>query len=215
MNPYQWRVCVEFTNVLWLCDDCLSSYRQQRSTTKPDDSSAPKQDDCKNENNIQHTVGQLQSDIAKIKQCFAELEETINNSQRTNDYAAIPSTSTPQRISRRISLPNMNDTSRLLRGSNANITSAESRRFWIFFTRVAKHVSTDAISDMVRKSLMLNDHPEVMKLVPRWSNIENLRYVSFKVGVDWQYREKAIMESTWPAGLLFREFEHRDYLWQP
>lgn len=216
MNPYQLRVCVEFNNVLWLCNDCLASFRKQRSTSKND---ATVRDDDQNVSSIEHTVSQLQSEFETMKQCLTELKQSFNVSHKTNDNTAeIPSTSTPQGNSSRersFSM-NLNDTSRLLRGSNAEISSASSRRFWLFFTKVATHVSTDAIGEMVINSLKINAKPEVIRLVPRWSDLENLRYVSFKVGIDWKDREKAILESTWPTGLLFREFVHRESCcWEP
>lgn len=214
MNPYQLRVCVEFNNVLWLCDNCLASFRKQRSMSKND---VTVRDHDQNASNIERTVSQLQSEFATMKQCFAELKQSFNGGQNTNDNTVdVPSTSTPQGNScrgRSFSL-HSNDTAHLQRGSNAEISTG-SRKFWLFFTKVAKHVSTDAIGEMVKHSLETNDKPEVMRLVPRWSNLENLRYVSFKVGIDWKHRGKAIMESTWPTGLLFREFEHRESCWEP
>lgn len=219
MNPYQLRVCFELNNVVWLCDACLFSFRKQRSAKRNDESSCVERDDKKHE--IEHTVHQLQTEFVTMKQCFVELQQSLN-SQSANNNPAIPSTSTPKstpqtNFSReRTVSQHFNDSSQLRMGSNAETTSTGSRKFWLFFTRVAKHVSPDAIREMVSHSLRLNDQPEVVRLVPRWSNIENLRYVSFKVGVDWQYKDQAVKESTWPSGLLFREFEHRESsYWEP
>ena len=95
-------------------------------------------------------------------------------------------------------------------------TSARDRIYWMYFTRIAKHVSVGAMREMVSNSLQSQDPPDVVKLVPRWSSNENLHYISYKVGVKWKYKEKAIHESTWPAGLLFRKFIQRDPgYWEP
>lgn len=167
---------------------------------------------------MEHTVYQLQSEFANIKQSFAELKRTIACDQNSDRNPTISTTSTPQRNCGSENIPSLqlNDSSQLQMGSNVKMASAGSRKLWIFFTRVAKHVSTDIMRKIVGDSLQLNGQPEVIKLVPRWSNYENLRFISFKVGVDWQYRDKALMDSTWPAGLLFREFEHRaSSYWEP
>lgn len=217
MNPYQMRVCVDFNNVLWLCDGCLFSFRKQRS--------APTNQTIVNdltetniESNVEHTVYQLQSEFASIKESFVELKRTLAGDQETDKNPKIPITSTPQRNCDPLNIPSLklNDTSQLQVGSNVKTASTGSRKCWIFFTRVAKHVSTDDMRKMVYDSLQPNGQPEVVKLVPRWSNHENLRFISFKVGVDWKYKDKALMNSTWPAGLLFREFEHRaSGYWEP
>lgn len=217
MNQYQQRVCVEFDNVLWMCDGCLASFRKQRLEPS-NESIAEGLNNANPDSRIERIVHQLQSECATLNQSFAELKKSLNCSKQTVNESGIPSTSTPHRSldNGSTSSVNLNDTSRLQMGSNSEITSVRSRRFWIFFTRIAKHVSADSIRDMVCNSLQSTDIPEVVKLVPRWSNIETLRYVSFKVGVDWQYKDKAVMDSTWPTGLLFREFEHREFsYWEP
>lgn len=39
------------------------------------------------------------------------------------------------------------------------------------------------------------------------TDVNTLNFVSFKVGVDPKYRNAALDPSTWPRGILFREFE--------
>lgn len=218
MNSYQLRVCVEFKNVIWLCDDCLLTFRKQQPLTS-NESNVKQGEGIELGRKIEHTVSQLQSEITTLKQCFAELQLSLN-SQTTDDSinnAMLP-TSTPRGSFNqgRTSSLDTNECSELLKGSNVEPTSRGCRKFWIYFTRVAKHVSVDVMREMVASSLKTHDSPDVIKLLPRWGNYDNLKYISFKVGVDWKHREKAVLESTWPAGLLFREFVHREsYYWEP
>lgn len=219
MNPYQLRVCVEFKNVIWLCDDCLLTFRKQQLSPS-NESAVQKGDGIKHEKQIEQAVSQLQCEITTLKQCFVDLQLSMNSGcQRTDNSANISmtSTSTPQvNCTYGRTSFNMNASSDLLKGSNIEPTSRGNRKFWIYFTRVAKHVSIDAMREMVVNSLQTHEPPDVIKLVPRWGNHENLSYISFKVGVAWQHREKSILESTWPAGLLFREFVHRESCyWEP
>lgn len=215
MNQYQLRVCVDFANVLWLCDDCLSSFRKQQTAIT---NASTVRSDAEHVSHIEHTVSQLQSEVSTLKQSFAELKTMSSGSQTPNrNHFTMPSTSTPESSTnhQRISSVNMNESTQLLMGSKAE-PSTRRRKYWMFFTRVAKHVTVDAMSKMITESLQATDPPDVIKLMPRWSNYEDLRYISFKVGVDWKHKERAVMESTWPTGLLFREFVHRGAgYWEP
>lgn len=92
----------------------------------------------------------------------------------------------------------------------------------MFFTRVAKHVTENDVSKMVVDSLHLSNPPDVVKVTPRWINEHDVRYNSYKIGLQSVYREIALRESTWPCGLMFKEFEnhsspHSHYitLWEP
>lgn len=220
MNPYQLRVCMELKNAIWLCDDCLLTFRKQQPSSS-NKSNVQEGDDIDHGKQMEQTVSQLQCELTTLKQCFVDLQLTINSGSQTTDNSintAMMPTSTPQATfdHGRTSSLNSNESSNLLMGSNAETTSRGCRKFWIFFTKVAKHVSVDAMREMVTNSLDIHDPPDVVKLVPRWGNYENLKYISFKVGVDWKHKEKAVLESTWPAGLLFRQFVHREsYYWEP
>lgn len=77
------RVCVDFNNVLWLCEDCLSSFRKQRSAPT-NQKIAKGLVDKTPEINVEHTVYQLQSEFANIKQSFAELKRTIACDQNSD-----------------------------------------------------------------------------------------------------------------------------------
>lgn len=217
MNPYQLRVCLEFDNVLWLCNKCLSSFREQQSASSKTDLivQGKVNDNKTNDNEIDLVVQELQAEISSIKESFDKLQRTFNSGcQWISDNTVLPSTSTPQgNINRNNSF---NDTSQLMVGSNAERVSTSPRTFWIFFTRVAKHVSSDTMRQMVSNSLQLEDQPQIVRLVPHWINNESLRYVSYKIGVNWKYREKALLASTWPVGLQFRQFVHHEFnYWEP
>lgn len=89
---------------------------------------------------------------------------------------------------------------------------APNDRFWLFFTRVKNYVTERQILEFVTDSLGTDD-AFVKKLVPAWKDTLSMPYVSFKVGVDVRLKETALLPSTWPAGLRFREF--REDVWEP
>lgn len=59
---------------------------------------------------------------------------------------------------------------------------------------------------MVQHNLEISDPVEVVKLVKKDAVLENLRSVSFKVGLDKGLKEKALHPSSW-EGVYFREFD--------
>lgn len=224
LNVYDLHRCTDNDNLLWMCDHCLYSFRKQFSAPKCDETNKPsddvrrneKDDEIDNQEVMESSMRSLQLEVAEIKQSLSDLKHSINSSQM---YDIMQHSSTPQEAggSRRTVSLNQNDMSPLLKGSSIQPTSVkDKRKFWIFFTRVAKHVSVDAMKEMVSNSLHLNEPPDVVKIMPRWSTYDELRYVSFKVGVDCSIKEMALKESTWPSGLLFREFIRREsYYWEP
>lgn len=219
VDAYDARRCLDIENLLWMCTRCLSSFREQIATKATTNSSTERNI----EPELETTVSELQMAIEEIKQRLANFErQTSAYCSNILDTIA-PSTSTPSQSGANevgSRLPLSRDDSRcskLFTGSKVEIVEPNVRRkFWIFFTGVANHVTCNQLSGMVMNCLALNDPPDVTKLVPRWRHAEDLHHVSFKVGVDWTYKEKALSESTWPSGLLFREFVPRKLCcWEP
>lgn len=225
LNVYDLRRCTENDNLLWLCDQCLWSFRKRSNASNNQDSESSKENDTDKqvESSLESTIHLLQSDVAEMKQSLSEFKSLITTSQIASPRSIHPrSSSTPLETDNAVERNhtvknNRTNTSQLLVGSNNRTTSMNATgKFWIYFTKVAKHVSVDAMKTMVSNSLNLVDPPDVTKIVPLWSNHEDLRYISFKVGVDQCYKKKALEESTWPTGLFYREFIQRESLyWEP
>ncbi|XP_055623315.1 uncharacterized protein LOC129766741 [Toxorhynchites rutilus septentrionalis] len=81
------------------------------------------------------------------------------------------------------------------------------RRFWLYLSRIRPDVTTESVSAMVKANLGIKDDISVAKLIPKGRELDSLTFLSFKIGFDQSLREKALDPSTWPEGLLFREFE--------
>lgn len=223
VNAFDVRRCLENENLLWMCNCCLSLFRKQTNSTATTDS--------KNEGNIklESVVCDLQKDMEEIKKQISNFKSStcqIHSSEINTHDGYL--TSTPQAdandASHGIKLSstwsstiNESYNSKLFTGKKVENNYPNGRhKFWIFFTGVAKHVSCSEFSKMVSNCLKLDEPPEVIKLVPRWRNHQDLHHVSFKVGVDHKYKETAFLESTWPLGLLFREFVPRKLcIWEP
>lgn len=86
----------------------------------------------------------------------------------------------------------------------------EEAKCWLYLSKFDPRATVDDISRLVRSNLEIETQIDVVKLVPRDRKLEELTYVSFKVGVGSEYREKAMSASSWQKGIYFREFEfHR------
>lgn len=223
LNVYDLHRCTDNDNLLWMCDRCLYTFRKQLPVPKCDDTNKPndeKQNESKIECDMESTLHSLQLEVAEIKQCLSDLKPSTSSSPTSSISSnVLPVSSTPQGTSgfdRTTSLC-QNETSQLLMGTRIQTAPVNNaRKFWIFFTKVAKHVSVDAFKEMVSNCLHLNDPPDVHRIIPRWSSYDTLRYVSFKVGVDWSSKDMALKESTWPDGLFFREFiRGESSYWEP
>ncbi|XP_055619581.1 uncharacterized protein LOC129764491 [Toxorhynchites rutilus septentrionalis] len=81
------------------------------------------------------------------------------------------------------------------------------RKIWLYLSKIRPDVSVEAVSAMVKANLGIEDNISVAKLIPKGRELESLTFLSFKIGLDHSTREKALDPSTWPEGLLFREFE--------
>lgn len=79
---------------------------------------------------------------------------------------------------------------------------------WIWLASFPPSVTEVDISAMVKDCLSCDDNEtiETKALVKKGVDISTLSSITFKVGVDKKYREAALNEDTWPAGVSFREF---------
>lgn len=90
-------------------------------------------------------------------------------------------------------------------------------KFWLYLSRVAPTVTTEQIKALAANRLNTTDI-DVYSLVGRDTDRRRLNFISFRIGMNEQLKEKAVSLTTWPAGLLVREFEQRrlaENFWEP
>ncbi|XP_062557221.1 uncharacterized protein LOC134222091 [Armigeres subalbatus] len=90
-------------------------------------------------------------------------------------------------------------------------------KFWLYLSRIARDVSTDQVRALAMKRLA-SDDIQVIRLVAKGRDINTLSFVSFKVGMNLDLKSKALSTSTWPRGVVYREFtDNRSgaNLWRP
>lgn len=95
---------------------------------------------------------------------------------------------------------------------NLNVVSVPicekpASKFWLYLSRIRTDVTNEAIAEMVKANLELETDPDAVKLVSKGADVSNMSFISFKVGLDPSLQKKALDPSTWPEGVLFRQFE--------
>lgn len=190
-------------NVLWICDECLVQYR-------------------KNSMEKQHGVTPVR-DSTVIEDDLADLKCKVDGILDTLSSITTKQSSTTLWHSTPVS------SSKLLNGTNADninasvlekekYTNAErSDTFSLLLTNIDCRVSEQEIYDLVIRCLDVprTDCIRVTKLVPKYRESKDFDFISFKVTLSECWKSTAMDPSTWPCGLMYREFVQRKNVWKP
>lgn len=81
--------------------------------------------------------------------------------------------------------------------------------FWIYLSAFHPNTSEEDVKALVRECLGLGAevNPRITKLIPKGRDPSSLRFVSFKIGVTSELKDRALSSDTWPVNVYFREFE--------
>lgn len=201
------------SNFWWLCNQCSDMMHKHR-----DDRSMLVQPDIIDRSPKTNDIIRIDDEISKLKEQIADIHQSLLQSTVPSVETNVLNEHRPLAESSPSSLLSYPD---IQRGTKLNSSSQGSSvvrqrnandRFWLFFSRVTNCVDEHQISKLVSDSLETND-ADVKKLVPAGKDVLSMPYVSFKVGVNARFKELALLPSTWPTGLRFREF--KDDVWQP
>lgn len=80
-------------------------------------------------------------------------------------------------------------------------------KFWLYLSGFQPLIKVEDVQKIVARCLNVFDPFDVVRLVAKDADIAKLTFVSFKIGLNPDHRELALSASTWPDGLLFREFD--------
>lgn len=79
-------------------------------------------------------------------------------------------------------------------------------KFWLYLSGLNPLITDADVQKIVSRCLDEPELVDVVRLVPKGKDISGMTFVSYKVGLDRTFKAKALDPSTWPVGLLFREF---------
>lgn len=82
-------------------------------------------------------------------------------------------------------------------------------KFWLYLSGFDPQATELQIVKLVKSNLKTDKTVDVVKLVPKGRTLEQLTFISFKIGVDLELKETALAASSWQRGITFREFDFR------
>lgn len=91
--------------------------------------------------------------------------------------------------------------------SSSNLSAAKAIK-WYFITRINHSVDDTCVKHHIENKLLINE-ALVTRIIPRkFRNVEST-YASFKIGVPEEFSSVIMSTSSWPTGILIKEFETR------
>ncbi|KAL1378995.1 hypothetical protein pipiens_015226 [Culex pipiens pipiens] len=77
----------------------------------------------------------------------------------------------------------------------------DSPRFWLYLSRVSRNVTEEQITKLAIDRLGVSEI-KAKRLVAKGKDVSRMRFISFKVGMNFDLKDKALESTTWPDGLL-------------
>lgn len=181
-------------------------------------------------NSHSDTMQNLKSEImdelkAEIRANFAELINSSSCTPKSSKRVGIDARFTrSRRLFTTVRDNKSNQQPPLLHGTSSTLSPSNEiatvppvqPKLWLYLSRIAKDVSTDQICAFAKKRLGSEDI-QVTRLVTKGRDISTLSFVSFKIGMDIALKPKALSSSSWPKGILYREFTDKssENFWRP
>lgn len=210
--------CNRNAQIWWMCRSCCTMMNdvRMRETMQTERSKLDYQPDSEPVQ-PKPTAVEIVEEIADVKQQLASIRDCMTGLMHSRENSLDQS---PPPIARSSPL----SSAKLLQGSRCDATDAEfsaniinREKFWLFFTRIKNTVSEEQMLEVVSNSLGSESRSStvIKKLVPCWKDVTAMPYVSFKVGIDPGLKNTALLPSTWPMGICFREFQNHVRVWEP
>nr|XP_029712066.1 uncharacterized protein LOC115256982 [Aedes albopictus]XP_029715015.1 uncharacterized protein LOC115258760 [Aedes albopictus] len=198
-------------NSCWMCDECLVEFVQWRKErnekmNEPIAATAP-------EHNEPKCV--LQRDVDELKAKVDSILSVITSHENNHTDAWIRH-STPK-SSRPMECGSSEVTVASETASRLPDSICENENFDLLLTNIDGSVSEEDVQLMVCRCLGTRDNEciNVRKLVPRWVDCSAFDYISFKIVLNRKWKSVAMMPSTWPRNIRFREFKKVRFPWKP
>lgn len=215
-------------HMVWMCFACRNILAKTRF------SNAVTSVNAANQNIIEALKTEIKDSIlndirTEIRTSFKTLVDAVPSTP----LAAVPSPfplSTRTKRPREIDVDDDNSTRRppkLLCGTNTRHSDDNPVAvcptnavpdFWLYLSNIQPNVADEQVRTMVNECLG-TDNLKLVKLIPRDRDQRTLTFISFKVGISSDLKDKAMSVDTWPLGIRFREFEDHSLprvgFWRP
>lgn len=200
--------------IFWMCNACTkmmknATFRQAISSTNSA-IEASYDDHKKVLTELRMEIAQNTSKINSILEQFPTEPPTRQEPQRTQWKSSAPDYS---RKRPRIDDEPKTETSAGTRATDPAVIIPLAARperadlFWLYLSGFDPKATEDNIRELVKRNLNSNEAVDVRKLVPKGKSLDELTFVSFKVGVVSELKDIALSPATWQIGIAFREFD--------
>lgn len=197
------------SGMMWMCTRCLPKFNDWKNSHQK---SSPTVE-----------FDQIHSDIAELKTQISLIVDSLQQttSIETSSANIVLHHSTPIGSAAASSRgTNECDTERNEIEQNVMPmpTTTNDSCFALLLTNIDSTTSESNIATLVSRCLgaSIADCYDVVKLVSKRTDCRLLDFISFKVTLKVRWKDLALRASTWPDGIVFREFEHRPRnVWKP
>lgn len=216
--PLQEQLATTSKNLFWMCDGCAGIFTNahfRSMMTKFDERSSA----------VSAAFLSMQSEIDKLQSAMSTL------TAKTEEKISTPALFATQQLwprKDRLNTPlSSSKRRRFDDGGSLSVSTGtvgtkaagviktvqfdqrdDNNLLWIYLSAFHPTTSESQIASLVSECLDLASvTPKVVKLVPKGRDVNSLQFVSFKVGIAENFREKALSSDSWPENIRFREFE--------
>lgn len=191
--------------IFWMCKACTkmmsnANFRQAISST----------------NNVMESMAQEQTKaLDELRKEIALNTTKINTILERAPLQTTPQISVPSRKRPRIFLdePPRHDnvsagTKEIAPDESIPLAAAQmEEKFWLYLSGFDPQATVQQIEKLVKSNLKTDGTVDVVKLVPKGRTLDELTFVSFKVGLELQLKDTALSGSSWQKGITFRQFD--------
>ena len=191
-------------NLFWLCDDCASSFDKWLQIPN---TAAPAVDTVK----LCDAVGKLNNVISELScrmdKHFSSVVSTpkVFHTQRQLGEQPTPKRSREDKVKFGTTAAAICGTRSIQR--EIKTVADERQQFWLYLSRLDPSHTVDEIVGMAQECLGINDTLKAVLLVKKDADVTKLNFVSFRLEIPKALKEIALQASTWPTGVLVREFD--------
>lgn len=190
-------------NVFWMCDSCRNAIEYRCYEKKPQSAETSELATKKEVECLKAEVEKINEKMSQIASNCVRPVQTMFHNHSESSASSSSASSSP------LSSTKINAKDQPPATLNKSCLS-------LYISNIANDVSGDEVAQMVCEAIGSKEVFSVKCLVSPWKNISTMDYVSFKVVIDAQYRNSALVNSNWPIGVRCREFrDHSSLAWRP
>ncbi|XP_055543787.1 uncharacterized protein LOC129729303 [Wyeomyia smithii] len=199
-------IATHSSNLFWLCDDCASSFNNWLQLPVTAAPAADSLQLCQAVEKLNSVVTDLSSRIEKHFPCGPAVPaQKMFFSQRLPGKQPTPKRSRENNAKFRATAAAVCGTRTIQR--EIKTVADERQQFWIYLSRLDLCHTVNDIAAMIQECLGINETPKAILLVKKDADLTKLNFVSFRVEIPRDLKKAALSASTWPIGVLVREFD--------